>query len=112
MSCLLENVKFCPSQQEKHVRRISRRGHGGILCSYQKYLCIHYYKVINVFFSRTLTAVYDALLEDLVYPVEIVGKRIRIKLDGTQLIKVHLDKNEQTNIEHKVNTFLYIFIFF
>lgn len=52
--------------------------------------------------SRTLTAVYDALLEDLVYPVEIVGKRIRVKLDGSQLIKVHLDKNEQTNIEHKV----------
>jgi len=41
-------------------------------------------------------------LEDLVYPVEIVGKRIRVKLDGSQLIKVHLDKNEQTNIEHKV----------
>lgn len=59
-----------------------------------------------MFLSRTLTAVYDALLEDLVYPVEIVGKRIRIKLDGTQLIKVHLDKNEQTNIEHKVNKFL------
>ncbi|KAG8038094.1 hypothetical protein G9C98_006419 [Cotesia typhae] len=55
--------------------------------------------------SRTLTAVYDALLEDLVYPVEIVGKRIRVKLDGSQLIKVHLDKNEQTNIEHKVDTF-------
>lgn len=52
--------------------------------------------------SRTLTAVYDALLEDIVYPVEIVGKRIRVKLDGSQLIKVHLDKNEQTNIEHKV----------
>lgn len=62
--------------------------------------------IINFSFSRTLTAVYDALLEDLVYPVEIVGKRIRIKLDGTQLIKVHLDKNEQTNIEHKVNKFL------
>ncbi|XP_057334611.1 40S ribosomal protein S7 [Microplitis mediator] len=55
--------------------------------------------------SRTLTSVYDALLEDLVYPVEIVGKRIRVKLDGSQLIKVHLDKNEQTNIEHKVDTF-------
>lgn len=53
-------------------------------------------------FSRTLTSVYDAILEDLVYPVEIVGKRIRVKLDGSQLIKVHLDKNEQTNIEHKV----------
>ncbi|CAB0044619.1 unnamed protein product [Trichogramma brassicae] len=54
--------------------------------------------------SRTLTAVYDAILDDLVYPVEIVGKRNRVKLDGSQLIKVHLDKNEQTNVEHKVDT--------
>jgi Ribosomal protein S7e. len=53
-------------------------------------------------FSRTLTSVYDAILEDLVFPAEIVGKRIRVKLDGSQLIKVHLDKNQQTNIEHKV----------
>jgi len=49
-----------------------------------------------------LTAVYDAILEDLVYPAEIVGKRIRVRLDGSQLVKVHLDKNQQTNIEHKV----------
>lgn len=54
--------------------------------------------------SRTLTAVYDAILEDLVYPADIVGKRIRVKLDGSQLIKVHLDKNQQTTIEHKVST--------
>ncbi|CAF4874390.1 40S ribosomal protein S7 [Pieris napi] len=55
--------------------------------------------------SRTLTSVYDAILEDLVFPAEIVGKRIRIKLDGSQVIKVHLDKNQQTTIEHKVDTF-------
>ncbi|XP_062962424.1 small ribosomal subunit protein eS7-like [Cynocephalus volans] len=42
--------------------------------------------------SCTLTAVHDALLEDLVIPSEIVGKRIRVKLDGSQLIKVHLTK--------------------
>lgn len=53
--------------------------------------------------SRTLTAVFDAILEDLVFPAEIVGKRIRVKLDGSQLIKVHLDKNQQTTIEHKVS---------
>lgn len=53
--------------------------------------------------SRTLTAVFDAILEDLVFPAEIVGKRVRVKLDGSQLIKVHLDKNQQTTIEHKVN---------
>merc|ERR1711862_277061 len=55
--------------------------------------------------SRTLTAVHDAILEDLVFPAEIAGKRIRIKLDGSRLIKVHLDKAQQTNIEHKVETF-------
>jgi len=59
--------------------------------------------VVLDLFSRTLTAVHDAILEDLCYPSEIVGKRIRIKLDGTRLIKVHLDKAQQTNVEHKVN---------
>ncbi|ERE68504.1 40S ribosomal protein S7-like protein [Cricetulus griseus] len=53
--------------------------------------------------SRTLTAVHDAILEDLVFPSEIVGKRIRVKLDGSRLIKVHLDKAQQNNVEHKVS---------
>lgn len=53
-------------------------------------------------FSRTLTWVYDAILDDLVFPAEIVGKRIRVKTDGKQIMKVHLDKTQQTNIEHKV----------
>ncbi|XP_015417280.1 PREDICTED: 40S ribosomal protein S7, partial [Myotis davidii] len=48
--------------------------------------------------SRTLTAVHDAILEDLVFPSEIVGKRIRVKLDGSRLIKVHLDKAQQNNV--------------
>ncbi len=52
--------------------------------------------------SRTLTAVHESTLNDLVYPAEIVGKRIRIKLDGSRLIKVHLDKSQQTTVEHKV----------
>lgn len=59
--------------------------------------------------SRTLTAVHDAILEDLVYPAEIVGKRIRVRLDGSRLIKVHLDKAQQTNIEHKVETFAAVY---
>lgn len=62
--------------------------------------------------SRTLTSVYDAILEDLVFPAEIVGKRIRVKLDGSQLIKVHLDKNQQTTIEHKVSFFFINFKLF
>jgi len=49
--------------------------------------------------------VHDAYLSDLVYPAEIVGKRIRVRLDGSTLTKVHLDKQSQTNIEHKIDTF-------
>ncbi|CAF1148869.1 unnamed protein product [Didymodactylos carnosus] len=55
--------------------------------------------------NRTLTAVHDAILHDLVYPAEITGKRIRIKLDGSRLFKVHLDKNQQTLVETKIGTF-------
>merc|ERR1739844_130405 len=41
--------------------------------------------------SRTLMAVHNAILDDLVYPAEIVGKRIRIRLDGSRLFKVDDD---------------------
>ncbi|GAB6028927.1 40S ribosomal protein [Chamberlinius hualienensis] len=59
--------------------------------------------------SRTLTSVHDAILEDLVFPAEIVGKRIRIRLDGSRLVKVHLDRNQMTNIEHKTDTFAAVY---
>jgi len=39
--------------------------------------------------SRTLTAVHETLLEDLVFPTEITGKRTRVKVDGSKLIKVY-----------------------
>merc|ERR1712112_554451 len=59
--------------------------------------------------SRTLQAVHNNILDDLVYPAEIVGKRIRIRLDSTRLFKVHLDKAQQTNIEHKTDTFASVY---
>lgn len=56
-------------------------------------------------YSRSLTAVHDAILEDLVYPTEIVGKRTRVRLDGSRLIKVLLDRKDQTTQEYKLETF-------
>merc|ERR1712241_1619584 len=52
--------------------------------------------------SRTLTAVHDSILEDLCFPSEIVGKRIRVKLDSSRIIKVTLEKAQETNVEHKL----------
>ncbi|CAJ0566066.1 unnamed protein product, partial [Mesorhabditis spiculigera] len=59
--------------------------------------------------SRTLTAVHEAILEDICFPAEIVGKRIRVKSDGKRIIKCHLDKQQQTNVEHKVDTFTHVY---
>jgi small subunit ribosomal protein S7e len=55
--------------------------------------------------SRTLTSVHEKYLEDLVYPTEIVGKRTRVKVDGSKTIKVFLDSKDATSLEYKLDTF-------
>ncbi|XP_047311268.1 40S ribosomal protein S7 [Impatiens glandulifera] len=55
--------------------------------------------------SRTLTSVHDAILEDLVYPAEIVGKRTRYRVDGSKIMKVYLDSKARNDTEYKLETF-------
>ena len=40
--------------------------------------------------SHNMQVVHSNILDDLLFPAKIVGKRIRIKLDGTRLLKCHL----------------------
>ncbi|KAI8388469.1 40S ribosomal protein S7 [Radiomyces spectabilis] len=55
--------------------------------------------------SRTLKAVHSAILDDLVFPTEIVGKRLRVKVDGSKTQKVFLDTKDATSLEYKLDTF-------
>ncbi|KAJ2350002.1 ribosomal protein S7A [Coemansia erecta] len=55
--------------------------------------------------SRTQAVVHDKILDDLVYPTEIVGKRTRVKVDGSRTIKVFLDSKDATSLEYKLDTF-------
>jgi len=74
--------------------------------------------------SRTLTAVHDKILEDLVFPTEIVGKRVRVRPDGVKIIKVYvslssfvftwvlcmlmsrfLDSKDSSSLDYKLDSF-------
>ncbi|PWN53351.1 putative 40S ribosomal protein S7 [Violaceomyces palustris] len=55
--------------------------------------------------NRTLTAVHEGILEDLVYPSEITGKRTRISTDGSKLLKCFLDSKDATSLEYKLDSF-------
>lgn len=55
--------------------------------------------------SRILTAVHDAILSDVVYPVEIVGKRTRTREGGSKVLKVVSDEKERGEVDYRLDTY-------
>jgi small subunit ribosomal protein S7e len=55
--------------------------------------------------ARSLAEVQSNLLSDVAYPVSIVGRRIRVKVDGSQHQRIFLDPKEKANYEPKLKTF-------
>lgn len=52
-------------------------------------------------FSRTLTSVQEAILNELLLPATIISDRTRVRLDGSSVRKVVLDKSEQHFLEER-----------
>lgn len=55
--------------------------------------------------SRTLTNVHNKILEDLVFPTEIVGSRVRYLVGGNKIQKVLLDSKDSTAVDYKLDSF-------
>uniref|UniRef100_A0A7S3P341 40S ribosomal protein S7 n=2 Tax=Euplotes crassus TaxID=5936 RepID=A0A7S3P341_EUPCR len=53
--------------------------------------------------SRTLTHVFNCLLDDVCLPSQIVGKQIRVHTDGTQTMKVFLDPLDKEKVEDRLD---------
>ena len=52
--------------------------------------------------DRTLTAVFDSYLDDVLYPATIVGKRIRYLVGKTRTYKVFVDPLDKETVEYKL----------
>ena len=52
--------------------------------------------------DRTLTAVFDGYLDDILYPATIVGKRTRYSVGKTRTYKVLVDPLDKENVEYKL----------
>ena len=59
--------------------------------------------------NRTLTAVYDTLFEDMIYPAQIVGKRTRFSTSGKKLIKYHLNEESKAYTESRVELLSHVY---
>jgi len=59
--------------------------------------------------SRTLTAVYDSILDDLIMPAEVIGKRIRVSSNGKSLHKVYLDIETQKYLGERKELIEYLY---
>ncbi|CCC68762.1 hypothetical protein NCAS_0B06780 [Naumovozyma castellii] len=55
--------------------------------------------------SRTLTSVHDKILEDMVFPTEIIGKRVRYLTGGNKIQKVLLNSKDVQQVDYKLESF-------
>ena len=59
--------------------------------------------------SHTLTSVFENTLDDLCNPTVIIGKRIRCRLDGSRVHKIHLDERDKDFMAPRLESLVAIY---
>merc|ERR1712223_751979 len=99
--------------QEKLVRELEKKfsnkhviivGHRKIMPEEKRKASANCYKQKRPI-SRSIKHVHENVLEDIVFPSIIIGKRIRHKTDNKSFIKAFLNRSTQGDTEHKIATF-------
>jgi small subunit ribosomal protein S7e len=67
------------------------------------------YKLQEVQRSRTATAVNRGILEDLIFPADIVGRRWVFRTDSSRVMKVYLDARAKNKVGQRLPMISYIF---
>ena len=57
--------------------------------------------------DKTLTAVFDGYLDDILYPATIVGKRVRYPVGKTRIYKVIVDPLDKESVEESASIFAF-----
>ena len=67
------------------------------------------YKLQDVQRSRTATAVNENILNDLIHPADMVGRRWRFRTDGSRIMKIYLDARMKNKIGSRLQNASYLF---
>merc|ERR1712168_502231 len=107
-------LRFVQKIQVRLVRELEKKiGNNVVIIAERKILPVQTRKTRNQKQkrprSRTLTNVHEKILEDLCFPAEIIGKRIRHKIDGSRIHKIAIDRNNSNLVEHKLETFAVVY---
>lgn len=67
------------------------------------------YKLQKVQRSTTSTAVFENILNDLIFPCDVVARRWTFREDGSKIMKVFLDARERQKIETRLPVLSYVY---
>lgn len=100
------------SVYEKLVAELEKRFNRPVVVLYTRTILPKYYKEKGQQKrprSRTLTAVHEAYLQDILYPHIHIGKRTRMRVNGSRLIKIFLDPKDREISEQKLDVWAAVY---